>query len=237
MLASKASSLLSVVLGFACCCWSPAAQRQWKSLFDGKKLGRWQVVEEFDFINHGKVEVHDGRLVLGMGRPGTAVRFEGKVPKLNYEISLEAMRAQGDDFFCCVTFPVGNAALSLVVGGWGGSVVGLSLIDDEPAVENETCLYKKFNQNQWYKIRIRVTRSKVVAWIDNKKVVDFQTTHRKLTIYFEPQSALPLGIATWRTTGALRNIRLRRLDAEELRQDAAPAEAPQAPAVPGEQRR
>jgi hypothetical protein len=196
----------------------PAAGCDWKSLFDGKKLGRWQVVEKFDFINHGKVEVKDGNLVLGMGRPGTGVRYRGKLPKIDYEISLEAMRVEGDDFFCCVTFPVEKSALSLVVGGWRGPVVGLSLIDDEPAVENETYFYKKFKTKRWYKIRVRVTRRRVEAWIDKEKVVDFQTKDRKLSIYFEQEAALPLGLATWRTTGALRNIRIRQLDKKELRE-------------------
>jgi hypothetical protein len=221
----NAGSLVLFVL--AVLLWSsPAAGCEWKSLFDGKQLGRWQVVGKFDFINHGKVEVKDGNLVLGAGRPGTGVRYRGKFPKIDYEISLQAMRVEGDDFFCCVTFPVAKSALSLVVGGWGGPVVGLSLVDDEPAVENETCLYKKFKQKQWYKIRVRVTRSKVEAWIDKEKTVDFETKDHKLSIYFEQESALPLGIATWRTTGALRNIRVRQL---EVIQDARDRARPKQP--------
>ena len=205
-------------LGLACCSPAAAGQRRWKSLFDGKKLGRWQVVGKFDFINHGKVEVKDGTLLLGMGRPGTGVRYRGTFPKMDYEIALEAMRVEGNDFFCCVTFPVADSALSLVVGGWRGPVVGLSLIDGEPAVENETCLYKKFKMKRWYKIRVRVSRAKVEAWIDKEKVVDFKTKDRKLSIYFEREAALPLGLATWKTTGALRNIRVRTLQAKEIRE-------------------
>ncbi len=70
---------------------------EWKSLFDGKTLGKWTVVKNFDFINHGKVEVKDGNLVLGKGGPGTAVRFTGKVPEIDYEIRLEAMRVVRPD--------------------------------------------------------------------------------------------------------------------------------------------
>ena len=218
MLTRKTGLLLLIGLGLACCSPAAAGQRRWKSLFDGKKLGRWQVVGKFDFINHGKVEVKDGTLLLGMGRPGTGVRYRGKLPKIDYEIALEAMRVEGNDFFCCVTFPVADSALSLVVGGWRGPVVGLSLIDGEPAVENETCLYKKFKMKRWYKIRVRVSRAKVEAWIDKEKVVDFKTKDRKLSIYFEREAALPLGLATWKTTGALRNIRVRTLQAKEIRE-------------------
>jgi len=194
---------------------APAGAAEEKSLFDGKTLGEWKVVDNFDFRNHGKVEVRDGTIVLEKGKPGTAVRFSGKLPKSNYEISLEAMRVDGDDFFCGMTFPVGEKWLSLIVGGWGGQVVGLSCIDGEPAAENETCNYKEFNNKQWYKIRVRVTPQKVEAWIDKEKLVDLVTKDRKLTIWFEPESVTPLGIATWRTTGALRNIRVTNLDAKQ----------------------
>ena len=184
---------------------------EWKSLFDGKTLGKWEVAQRFDFIKHGKVEVKDGRLVLGKGRPGTAVRFTGKFPKMDYEVELEAMRIDGEDFFCGMTFPVGKAALSLILGGWGGSVAGLSCTDDEPAVENETCRYEEFKNGRWYKVRLRVTKAKVEAWIDKQKIVDFATENHKLSIWFEPETALPLGIATWRTTAAVRNIRVSRV--------------------------
>jgi len=188
---------------------------EWKSLFDGKQLGRWKVATRFDFINHGKVEVKDGNLVLAAGRPGTGVCYRGEFPKIDYEVELEAMRVEGDDFFCAMTFPVGERAQSLIVGGWGGPVVGLSCIDDEPAAENETCQYIDFQKKKWYKIRLRVTQPKIEAWIDDKQIVDFEIGDHKLTIWFEREAMLPLGIATWRTTGTLRNIRLRTLDTKK----------------------
>ena len=169
------------------------------------------MAKRFDFINHGKVDVKDGTLVLGRGRPGTAVRYTGKFPKMDYEISLDAMRVEGEDFFCGMTFPVGDAALTLIIGGWRGPVVGLSCIDGEPAVENETCDYREFKKKQWYHIRLRVRRERIRAWIDKEMVVDLETKGRKFTIWFEPETALPLGIATWDTSGALRNIRVRQI--------------------------
>jgi hypothetical protein len=215
--------LSQLVILAAVFCSGPAAAAEWTSLFDGKELGRWQVLDKYDFINHGKVEVKDGQIVLGVGRPGTGVRLTGEFPKLDYEVSLEAMRVEGDDFFCCLSFPVGESALSLVVGGWGGTVVGLSMIDGEPAVENVTVSFKEFKLAKWYTIRLRVTRLKVEAWIDKEQVVDFQTEGHKLSLYFEEESALPLAVATWRTTGAIRNVRVRRLDTEEVKPAAAEA--------------
>ena len=191
-----------------------AAPDNWESLFDGKTLGKWKVIDEFDFKEHGKVHVKEGRIVLGMGKPASGVKWTGEFPKMDYEVTLQGMRFEGGDFFCGMTFPVDDTALTLVLGGWGGSIVGLSSIDGEPAVENETCCFKEFQQDRWYRIRLRVTGKKIEAWIDKEKVVDLPSEHRKFTIYWEMEPALPFGIATWRTGGALRDIRVRCLKAE-----------------------
>ena len=190
---------------------APSEGRKWECLFDGRSLGKWQVIDRFDFSRHGKVYVRDGRLVLEKGEPGTAVRWTGPFPRIDYEISLEAMRVAGGDFFCGLTFPVGRSALTLVVGGWGGSIVGLSSIDGEPAVENETCRYEGFEPDRWYRVRLRVTPSKIEAWLDQKQIIDLATKGRKLGLYWAVEPCQPLGIATWRTTGAIRNVRLRQL--------------------------
>ena len=181
------------------------------SLFDGKTLGKWQVIDKYDFGRHGKVYVKDGRIIQKKGRPATGIRWTGPFPKIEYEVTLEAMRVEGTDFFCGMTFPVGKSALTLVLGGWGGSIVGLSSIDGEPAVENETCAHQDFEQNRWYRVRLRVTGARIQTWIDEKQVIDLPTADREFTIYWEMEPALPFGIATWYTTGALRDLRVRRL--------------------------
>jgi len=184
-------------------------------LFNGKQLGKWEVLQKYDYKRHGKVSVQNGAILLEAGIPGTGVRWKGKVPRVNYEVSLQAKRVRGDDFFCGLTFPVGAKALTLVVGGWGGSVTGLSSIDDEPAVENETCQYIDYKQNRWYRIRVRVTPAKVAVWLDDEKIIDLETAGRKLSLYWEVEPCLPLGIATWHTTAAIRAIRLMRVESPE----------------------
>jgi 3-keto-disaccharide hydrolase len=141
----------------------------------------------------------------------TGVTWTNDVLRRNYEISLEAMRVEGNDFFCALTFPVGDDPCSLIVGGWGGGVVGLSSLDGEDAAHNDTTQYMNFDNGRWFKIRLRVANSKIQAWIDNDKVVDVDTTGRKVSIRVEVEPSKPLGFATWSTTGALRNIKLRRL--------------------------
>ena len=46
------------------------AEEKWKSLFDGKSLGEWKITDNFDFENHGKIEVKDGTIAIGPGKPG-----------------------------------------------------------------------------------------------------------------------------------------------------------------------
>ena len=76
------------------------------------------------------------------------------------------MRVDGIDFFCGLTFPVADSHASFIVGGWGGTVVGISSIDGMDASENATTKYVKFQLKRWYKIRIRVTPTSIQAWID-----------------------------------------------------------------------
>jgi hypothetical protein len=178
-----------------------------KPLFDGKTLTGWEIT---DFAGHGEVKVTDRKLLLGMGVM-TGVTYTNPFPKMNYEIELDAMRVDGDDFFCGLTFPVGEKPCSFIVGGWGGGVVGLSSIDGEDAAHNETAKYMQFDKNRWYHIRLRVTPSQIDAWIDKEKMVEFTTTDRSLSIRIEMESCTPLGIATWSTAGAISNIRFRNL--------------------------
>ncbi len=121
------------------------------------------------------------------------------------------MRVDGSDFFCGLTFPVGENPCSLIVGGWGGGVVGLSSLDGEDAAHNETTRYLNFEKGRWYRIRLRVASAAIQAWIDDDKVVDVTTTGRTISIRSEVELSRPLGFATWSTTGALRNIWMRPL--------------------------
>lgn len=178
------------------------------SLFDGETLDGWKITP---FGGEGEVTVQDGAIVLEMGSDMTGINWTKPFPKMDYEITLEAMRVAGNDFFCGLTFPVNDDPCSLIVGGWGGGTVGLSSIDDADASENETSTYHSFADKKWYKIRLRVTKGKIEAWIDKEKIVDLKTTDRRITIRSEVELSRPLGVSTWNTTGALRNIQLQRL--------------------------
>jgi hypothetical protein len=194
-----------------------AASREWEDLFDGRSLSGWA---ESNFEGDGSVKVvpsfRDGRGAIII-EPGTTLsgirwaRLAGP-PRTNYELTLEAMRLEGGDFFCGLTFPVGQAACSLIVGGWGGMVVGISSIDQADASENETTAGTNFTDNRWYRIRVRVTDLRIEAWIDNRQFVNVEREGRTFSLRpGEIHKSLPLGIATYMTRAAIRDIRLRRL--------------------------
>ncbi len=190
---------------------------KWKSLFDGKSLKGWKTPQ---FGGEGKVAVKDGAIVLERGDGMTGIAYAGTdFPKMDYEVSLEGKRVDGSDFFCTTTFPVGDSFCSLVTGGWGGSVAGLSSIDYYDASDNMTTKFKDFKTGQWYKFRVRVTKDKIQAWIDDEKTVDLETKGHKISIRFECDPCKPFGVASWNTTGAVRDIRVRALTEEEKKSE------------------
>jgi hypothetical protein len=184
------------------------AKAGWQSLFDGRTLKDWKST---DFGGEGTVEVKDGAILLGVGNDLTGVNYQRLVPHRNYEVSLEARRVDGSDFFCGLTFPVKDAPCSLIIGGWGGGVCGLSSLDGLDASENSTTKYKDFDNGRWYTIRLRVTDAKIEAWIDKEQIVNQNLAGKKLSIRSEVEASRPFGIASYRTLAALRNIRLREL--------------------------
>lgn len=185
----------------------PQTPDGWVSLFNGESLEGWEVTQ---FGTQGPVQVSDGNIILGMGDGCTGITWTGDFPKRNYEISLEAKKISGNDFFCGMTFPVDESFCSLIVGGWGGPVVGLSTIDGLDGSENETRTLKKFETGIWYHIRLKVSPEKIETWIDDEKMVDFLTEGHKISIRPEVTLSRPFGICSWVTTAALGDIRLKK---------------------------
>ena len=177
-------------------------------LFDGKSLKGWEITQ---FGPQGPVYISGGSIILGMGDGCTGVTWKGDFPLINYKVTLDAKRVGGNDFFCGITFPVDRDPCSLIVGGWGGPVVGLSSIDKMDASENETTTLMKFEKNKWYKICLLVTSDTIKALIDDVVVVNFAIGNKILSIRPEVHLSMPFGIASWNTTAAIRNIRLERI--------------------------
>lgn len=184
------------------------ADPSWKDLFDGHSLTNWAVP---DFGGSGKVRVKDGAIHLGQSEGCTGITYTNAVPRNNYEIEVTGKRIEGRDFWCGLTFPVGKDHISLILGGWGGSVVGLSSLDGLDASQNETKRVINFENDRWYVLRVRVADGIINVWLDGKSIEHVDTRKRRVGIRMEVDFCVPLGIATWQTHSAIRSIRLRSL--------------------------
>lgn len=206
-------TLLRIVIGTALTiCMTPlvggAEGPQWRPLFDGRSLGDWKPSA---FGSEGEVSVADGVIRIAMGFDLSGITFGGRFPRHNYEISLEARRVDGHDFFCGLTFPVGDDPCSLIVGGWGGGVVGLSSIDGRDAAHNDTTQWKDFEKGRWYAVAVRVTPERIVCLLDDEEIIDQPLDGKRVSIRDEVAASKPLGIATYATTAEVRKIRVRDL--------------------------
>lgn len=184
------------------------------------------------FGGDGPIEMKSGVLSLGFGDPLTGVRWEGDFPKQDYEISLEARRTGGFDFFCGLTLPIADQRFSLILGGWGGSLVGLSSIDGLDASSNETQLIRDFKKDQWYRVRVRVTGAeKINVWLDDDEIIDLDRNGRVMDVRSEMEESTPVGIAAFQSDAEIRNVRLRTIPAKAAAPPAAASTSATGPAA------
>lgn len=181
------------------------------ALFDGKNIDDWKMV---DIGASGYVELDEDNEVMvirqGDTLSGAIYTKAAGLSFERYEITLEARRTAGVDFFCGLTFPVGNieTCATLILGGWGGSVTGISSIDGLDASNNATGTYQRYEDNKWYVVRLRVTPENLSAWIDGRQVVDVDIAGRKIGPRPGPiESYLPLSLTTFNTEAEFRRVR------------------------------
>lgn len=179
------------------------------ALFDGRTLDGWT---KTNFGGEGTVEVRDQTIFMERGSYLTGVhRGWPDVPRVNYQIDIEAQRVEGQDFFVGMTFPVKEQFCSLILGGWGGGVCGISSIDSYDASENETTSYQRFESGKWYKVRLVVLDKEVWGWLDDELLLQFDTEGRKLDVRFEVGDSRPFGLCCFDTRAAVRNMKLTQL--------------------------
>ena len=205
--------LMAVAAGLSVLPRLPAAGTGWRYLFDDRTLEGWSVI---DFIGHGGASVTaEGFLEVEMGRFLSGVVYTGEVPTVNYEVSLHARRVEGADFFCGLTVPVGDSHCTLIVGGWGGGVFGISSIDGLDASENETSTMLRFETGRWYEIRFRVTEDRLMAWLDGKQIILADVTGRRVSLRpGEISMGRPFSLTTYATTAQFKDVKLRRVAAD-----------------------
>ncbi len=196
-------------------------------------VGQWKACQ---FGGEGDVTIKDGVIKMEYGDPLTGVvwtgPFEGDeksgdatgdktagktasktgpLPRDNYEIRWECQRTKGFDFLCAFTFPVAKDHVSLVMGGWGGGITGISSIDGQDASDNNTTMFHNYDDNRWYKARVRVDSKKITVWVDEKEMFAHERGDHRFDIRFEMDPCTPMGIANFECNSEIRNIQLRRL--------------------------
>ncbi|MEM9479998.1 MAG: family 16 glycoside hydrolase [Verrucomicrobiota bacterium] len=190
--------------------------KEWKELFDGKSLKDWEVI---DYPGHAEAKVEDGELIIEKGVQLSGVRYTGDdFPKIDYEIEVVARKIDGYDFFAGITFPYKDTHATWVLGGWGGSVVGISSINDEDAYENETMEVRDFEVDQFYSLRLQVTEKRLIGFIDDDdRVVNVNVEGKRVSMRWGSiEDSVPLGISTFMVKTGVKSMRIRKLNEEEI---------------------
>ena len=180
-------------------------------IFNGVDLAGWERLTTEFFQHSGAVRVKNGNLLLEKGTDLTGLRWKGKVLEDNYEIAFDARRVDGSDFFCGLTFPVGKEHVTLILGGWGGRVVGLTAVNGFPAVENETTRVIDFEKGRWYSVRVSLADGFIKIYLDRDLIIDLDRKDKKFEVWPQMEVARPLSLTTYGTVGEYRKIRYMRL--------------------------
>ena len=197
--------------------WPPARPRPRRQaggttarrvLFDGKTLDGWK---KTDFYHAGEVKVDDGRIVMAAGDSMTGITTTRQdLPTTDYELTYEAMRLTGDDFFAAATFPVGKSYITLVNGGWGGYVTGLSSSNGHGRLGERDHQPFKYQEKTWYRFRVRVTGEVIRCWVGDKQVI--AVTHKEKHVgRGSRRGPTSPGLRHLETASALRKIEIRPL--------------------------
>lgn len=104
-------------------------------------LEGWLVVEEDFYVKYGEVVVDKGVFCFGCGEFGMGIMIDCELVCVNYELVFDVKCVEGSDFFCGLIFLVGEDYLMLIVGGWGGGVIGVLNFNGMLVVENEIIGY------------------------------------------------------------------------------------------------
>lgn len=163
--------------------------------------------------DEGRISVNREGVTLPAGLPMTGCKFPAwndlHLPGTNYRITYEAMRVEGDDIFGMCTFPVVShqTHATFVIGGWGGTLTGISSIDFKDASENSTRAEQRFADGVWHRVKIEIRPDDILAWVNDRLVVNVSIKGRKVGLRAGfIDHCLPFGFATWNTTAKVRAV-------------------------------
>lgn len=198
----RLAALATTVAVLHASCAAPAAWNQ----VDFSRAWR-----PFRFGGDGAHRVASGELVLEPGAPLTGGTFDVALPRDRHELAFEARRISGIDFFCGLTFPTARGELTLVLGGWGGTVCGLSSLDGRDASDNETRTLRHFPEGRDVAVRIRVDGDDVRVFVDGAPFLAADLAGRQVSMRAEVEPCRPFGFCCYLTTARLAGLRWRPL--------------------------
>ncbi len=208
-------SILSIAL------ISALAAAQTQNLFNGKDLTGWKPI---DLEGAGAVKVlPNGIIECAAGDPISGIVYTNTPLRMNYEITFDAMRVEGSDFFASLTIPVETNACTIIIGGWGGGLCGISCVDFIDASENQWSEYKELKNNIWYNLRVRVTPGVLQIFLNDTLYgarVEYLDPKRLTLRWGDIDKTAPLGISTFVSRAWWRNFKLTPIN--ELKPDDKP---------------
>lgn len=163
------------------------------------------------FGGDGTIRRDGDGLVFEPGSPLTGGTFANELGDHGYEVELVAARLSGVDFFCGLTVPTTIGPLTLVLGGWGGAVCGLSCFDGLDAAQNDTRTLRHFATGRDYRVVLRVTKSDVQVAIDGEPFLTASLAGKTATLRQEVELTAPFGFCCYQTKARLRSLRYRLL--------------------------
>ncbi len=183
-------------------------QAETVALFNGKNLEGWKAA---DIWGNGKVEaLSNGVVSCGLGKPLTGIAYTNSFPTMSYEVRMEALRKEGSDFFVAMTIPVESNACTVVIGGWGGGLCGISSINFLDASENQYSEGVVFKNDVWYTLRVRVTPGLLEVFLNDTlytaKVPFESSSAFTLRAGSDIDKTKPFGLATYETKALWRNL-------------------------------
>lgn len=163
------------------------------------------------FGGDGEIIWEEGALELDPGSPLTGLRWPGFAPGPAYEVEVWFRRIAGVDFPLCLTFPVGDSHCSLVLGGWGGTVCGLSNIDGADADNNASRQLRHLPDRALQKLRLRVDPEEIRAVLNGELLVAQPRAGHRFSLRPEVDPCRPFGVASFNTTSRIERLRWRPL--------------------------
>lgn len=194
---------LSLLIVAASC----LARAETRSLFNGRDLAGWRIAASGS--NTPAQVLENGIVSCPAGDPLNGIIYTNVPPTMNYELSIEAKRVSGSDFFIALTLPIEHSFCTVIIGGWGGGLCGVSRFDYADASQNQWSQYLRLENDRWYTLRVRVTPGVLQVFLDETLYtarIEYDDAYRFSLRPGSIESFVPLGLATYQTHAHWRNF-------------------------------